>query len=220
MTTTPQETARFNMINQQIRPCDVTHAAVLQTLHKVPREQFVPTAFQSLAFSDTHIPLDAHNEMMKPLQEALMLQALDIQVGERVLEIGTGSGFVTACLLAMGGQVTSYEIDPTLGKQAARVLEKVSQDNAAILEVGDIFQADLPEASYDVIAVTGSMPTSAECFLSWLAPGGRMYYIEGEPPMMQAKLVTKSSAGLQTTILGETLLSALQQGPQPEPFMF
>ena len=221
MPTTPQETARYNMIEQQIRPCDVANAGVLNTLGTIPREQFVPAAYQSLAYADTHIPLDAQNDMMKPLQEALMLQALDVQAGERVLEIGTGSGYITACLVEMGGKVTSYEIDPGFGAQAAAVLGQAAPQHTAELIIGDIFQADIAAGSYDVIAVTGSMPTTAASFIPWLAPGGRLYSIEGEPPMMRAKLYRHQGAtGVAETVLGETLLTALQQAPQPEPFTF
>ena len=221
MPITSQETARYNMIEQQIRPCEVVHEGVLDTLGKIPREHFVPEAYQNLAYADTHVPLNAQHDMMKPLQEALMLQALDVQAGDRVLEIGTGSGYITACLIAMGGEVTSYEIDPTLGAQAAAALDGLGQERRAELIIGDIFQAEIAADSYDVIAVTGSVPMSAEMFIPWLAPGGRIYSIEGGPPMMQAILRTcQATDDVQTTILGETLITSLQQAPQPELFTF
>ena len=121
----------------------------------------------------------------------------------------------------MGGQVTSYEIDPTLGAQAAAALDTLAQENPAELIIGDIFQAEIAEASFDVIAVTGAIPISAERFIPWLTPGGRLYSIEGEPPMMHATLRTRQAThGVQTIILDETLVTSLQQAPQPEPFIF
>ncbi len=214
-------TARFNMIEQQIRPCDITDESVLRVLGQVPREQFVPEAYRHLAFADTAIPLDDQHSMMTPRQEAILLQALAVQPGDKVLEVGTSSGFLCACLLALGGQVTSYEIVPELGTRAAAALRDYDPQHQAELITGDIFQAELPPRHFDAIAVTGSTPDLPELFLSWLAPGGRLFCVVGEPPVMQAQHYTRQASGaIQTTNLCEMLLVPLQQAPQPEPFVF
>ena len=221
MSASALEMARINMIEQQIRPCDIVDPNVLQVLRTIPREQFVPAAYQNLAFADTDIPLVDDNVMLKPLQAALLLQALRVQNGERVLEIGTGSGFVTACLLALGGSVVSYEINPTLAAQAMTTLQALNQANQAKLITGDIFQAEFAAESFDVIAVTGSLPLSAKPWFPWLAPGGRLFYIEGQDPVMQTKCITHTISGAcHTEILGETLVPPLQGAPQYPAFVF
>lgn len=212
--------ARFNMVEQQIRPCEISDQRVLDTLKAIPREHFVDAEYKSLAFADTHLPLINGDVMMKPLQEAFMLQALDVQPGDRVLEIGTGSGFVTACLLHLGGKVTSYEIDPSVSARAAERLHALGMDDAR-LEVGDIFAADLPDEGFDVIAVTGSVPEPSEKLDRLLAPGGRLFQVKGEEPVMCATLTTKSADGsLHRKGLCETLLPPLQNAPRPEKFVF
>jgi protein-L-isoaspartate(D-aspartate) O-methyltransferase len=158
--------------------------------------------------------------MMKPMQEGLMLQALDVREGDRVLEVGTGSGFVTACLLRLGGKVTSYEIDPQLCARAAERLADLGMTGAELVS-GDIFDADLSAESFDVIAVTGSLPLAPGGLERLLAPGGRMFVIHGEKPVMRASLVTRGAHGeLNIENLSETLLPPLQNAPQPEQFTF
>jgi len=214
------ENARFNMIEQQIRPCEVIDQRVLHTLKTVPREKFVGDEYQGLAFADIHVPLSGNNTMMKPMQEGIMLQALDVQQGDRVLEVGTGSGFITACLCALGGQVTSYEIEEPLSTAAAERLAELGIDGADLV-VGDIFAADLQQGSYDAIAVTGSIPTGSAYFERLLAPGGRLFIVEGEEPVMNAILVTRSEQGeLHRRGVCETLLPPLQNAPQPDHFKF
>ncbi len=214
------ENARFNMIEQQIRPCEVIDQRVLHTLKTVPREKFVGDEYQGLAFADIHVPLSENNAMMKPMQEGIMLQALDVHAGDRVLEVGTGSGFITACLCALGGEVTSYEIDAQLSTAAAERLADLGIEGANLV-VGDIFEADLEAGGYDAIAVTGSIPTGSEYFERLLAPGGRLFIIEGEEPVMNASLVNRSEEGeLYRRGLCETLLPALQNAPQPDHFQF
>jgi len=215
------ETARFNMIEQQIRPCDITDESVLRVLQQVPREHFVPPAYQHLAFADTAVPLDDQHSMMTPRQEAILLQALAVQPGDRVLEIGTNSGFLTACLLALGGQVTSCEIIPELNARAAAELHEYDPAHQAELIADDIFQAEFPAHHFDAIAVTGSVSVVPDLFLSWLAPGGRLFCVAGEPPVMQAqRLVREMSGAVQVMNLCEMLLEPLQQAPRPEPFVF
>ncbi len=215
------ETARFNMVEQQIRPCDITDAAVLRVLQQVPREHFVPEMYRNLAFADTAIPLDDQHSMMTPRQEAILLQALAVRPGDKVLEVGTSSGFLAACLLALGGQVTSYEIASELNERAVVALHAYDPEHQAELIIGDIFQADLPTQYFDAIAVTGSMPTSPDLFLSWLAPGGRLFCVVGQAPVMQVQRFTRQMSGeVQTVNLCEMLLLPLQQAPSPESFVF
>jgi len=211
--------ARFNMVEQQIRPCEILDERVLEVFKTIPREHFVDEEQRPLAFADTQLPLTNGEVMMKPLQEGIMLQALDVQPGDRVLEVGTGSGFVTACLTHLGGKVTSYEIAPELHTRAAERLAILGIE--AELVTGDIFAAELPEHSFDVIAVTGSLPQPSEHLERLLAPGGRMFLIKGEPPVMCAILVTRTEDGtLLRKGLCETLLPPLKNAPQPEHFTF
>ena len=220
MTALDTEIARSNMIEQQIRPCEVIDERVLQAFREVPREKFVGDAYLGLAFADIHVPLKQDDVMMKPLQEGIMLQALEVQPGERVLEIGTGSGFVTACLLHLGGDVTSYEIDPDLSAAAAENLANAGYTGAA-LRVGDVFDTAFEPRGYKVIAVTGSLPVNTEALENLLAPGGRMFAVIGEQPVMHATLITRSEQGeLHREAICETLLPALQNAPQPEKFSF
>ncbi len=214
-------TARFNMVEQQIRPCDITDESVLRVLQQIPREHFVPTTYQHLAFADTAIPLSDQHSMMTPRQEAILLQALAVQPGDKVLEIGTNSGFLSACLLALGGEVTSYEIAPDLHTNAATALHQYDPAHQTKLINGDIFQAELPTEHFDAIAVTGSVPTVPELFLSWLAPGGRLFCVVGEPPIMLAQCLTHHASGnVQTVNLCDMLLEPLQQTSPSDAFVF
>lgn len=214
------DTARFNMIVQQIRPNEVIDERVLETLQRVPRERFVPPEYIGLAFADVAIPLPGGQQMMKPWQEARMLQALNVQPGDRVLEIGTGSGFVTACLADLGGVVTSYETDADLSRAAAERLATHCRGQTELV-VGDGLQAGLAPASFDVIAVTGSVPTYPAGLEALLAGDGRMFVVVGEAPAMTAWLVTASEDGdLWRDSLFETVVPPLQNAPQPDHFVF
>lgn len=214
------EKARHNMIEQQIRPVEIIDERALAALGSVPRERFADEPFRSLAFADTHLPLSNGDVMMTPIQEGLMLQALQVQPGERVLEVGTGSGFITACLAYLGGEVTSYEIDPATSQKAGERLQALNIKGVD-LKVGDIFPTPLHESHYDVIAVTGSVPDHVEKFDRLLAPGGRLFVIEGEDPVMTATLTTRGSDGnLKREVLGETSLPPLKNAPVREKFVF
>lgn len=214
------ENARYNMVEQQIRPCEVIDERVLETLRTVPRENFVPEQYKGLAFADIHVPLSDGSVMMKPMQEGFMLQALNIQEGERVLEIGTGSGFITACLVKLGGNVTSYEIDEELSKQAADRLQQ-QNINGVTLVTGDIFNSEINDEKFDVIAVTGSMPAPSDKLESLLVPGGRMFVIKGSEPAMCASLISRDDGGqLAKKKLCETVLPPLQNAPQAKQFTF
>ena len=214
------ETARFNMIAQQIRPWEVIDERVLRALVAVPREQFVDDEYRGLAFADVAIPIGTGQQMMKPAQEARMLQALDVQPGESVLEIGTGSGFVTACLAHLGGVVTSYEIDAALSEQAARRLQALGVKNVELV-AGDGLQAGIAPGSFQVIAVTGSLPTYPDDLEKLLMPGGRMFLVVGEAPAMHAMLVSRNRDGeIWKEQLFETVLPPLENAPRPNRFVF
>lgn len=214
------ETARFNMVAQQIRPWEVIDERVLDTLQRVPREHFVDPEYLGLAFADVAVPIGEDQSMMKPVQEARMLQALNVQPGESVLEIGTGSGFVTACLAHLGGIVTSYEIHQALSEKAGQRLSELKVKNVELV-VGDALQASLAPGSFDVIATTGSLPVYAETLEQLLAPGGRLFVVVGEAPAMEALLISRTAAGeIWKEALFETVLPPLENAPQPDRFVF
>jgi protein-L-isoaspartate(D-aspartate) O-methyltransferase len=186
------EQARFNMIEQQIRPWDVLDFRVLDVLRSVRRECFVPNEYRLQAFSDVMLPL-AHGQcMMSPIVEGRVLQALNVQEGERVLELGTGSGFLAACLSQMGGHVTSVEIFDTLSERARCVLNEQGY-SAVSLETGDASQGWNDHHVYDVIAITGALPTIPEVYKHKLSVGGRLFAVVGHEPVMQAVLVTRDA---------------------------
>lgn len=214
------ETARFNMVAQQIRPWEVIDERVLDTLQRVPRERFVDPEYVGLAFADVAVPIGEDQTMMKPVQEARMLQALNVQPGESVLEIGTGSGFVTACLAHLGGVVTSYEIHGALSEKASARLSDLSVENAELV-VGDALNASLAPGTFDVIATTGSLPVYPKNLERLLAPGGRLFVVVGEAPAMEALLVSRTTAGeIWKEGLFETVLPPLENAPQPDHFVF
>jgi len=186
------EQARFNMIEQQIRPWDVLDFRVLDALRSVHREFFVPDIFRIQAFSDVMLPLAHGQFMMSPVVEGRLLQALNVQDGERVLELGTGSGFLTACFAHLGGHVTSVEIFERISEQARRVLNDQGYASV-ILETGDASQGWNDQHVYDVIAITGALPVVPETYKQKLSVRGRLFAVVGEEPAMQAILVTRVS---------------------------
>ena len=213
------EVARTQMINQQVRAWDVLDPTVLAVLALVPREQFVPPRFRSLAFADTAIPLPGGQAMLTPQVEGRLLQALAVRDTDRVLEVGAGSGFLTACLARLGRQVTSFEILPELADAARRNLRGVDARNAEV-RTEDIF-GYRPGESYDVIAVTGSLPQPDVRFQRWLADGGRLFLMTGEDPLMEARLVTRHGPDQWSTItLFETSVPALLNAALPSKFTF
>ena len=220
MSSFSKENARFNMIEQQIRPCEVIDSRVLDTLKNTPREFFVEEEYQELAFADIHIPLKGENVMMKPMQEGIMLQALDVQPNDKVLEIGSGSGFITACLLSLGGEVTSFEINSEQSKIAESNLKKAGFDQANLI-IGDIFEAKLEEETFDVIALTASIHNYDKKFISLLKKGGRFFFIHGEKPVMSASVISKGDDGeIIKKDICETLLPPLRNEPLEKVFKF
>ncbi|MEO7387013.1 MAG: protein-L-isoaspartate O-methyltransferase [Gammaproteobacteria bacterium] len=213
------EAARTQMVNQQVRAWDVLDPAVLSVLAQVPREQFVPPRFRNLAFADTEIPLGGGQLMLTPQVEGRLLQALTVRGTDRVLEVGTGSGFLTACLARLANHVTSLEILPELAEASRRNLRGVATWNTEV-RAEDVFQYR-PAEPYDAIAVTGSVPRLDERFQHWLAVGGRLFLVTGEAPLMKARLVTRLGPDQWTsTTLFETCLPPLVNATPPSKFRF
>ncbi|NOZ55126.1 MAG: protein-L-isoaspartate O-methyltransferase [Gammaproteobacteria bacterium] len=214
------EQARFNMIEQQIRPADVLDPVVLDTIAIVPREEFVPAAYRQLAFSDTNIPLPSGQVMMNPIQEGRLLQALNIGKEDNILEIGTGTGYLTALLAKLGKQVISVEIDENLSKTAREKLSQHNVDNV-ILEVGDATIGWQKHAPYDVIAITGALASMNDNLKQQLRVGGRLFAIVGTDPAMSALLITRvAEQQWSEENLFETVLPPLINGEKPLEFVF
>ncbi len=189
MTAFTVELARHNMIEQQIRPWDVLDQRVLDVLAQIPREDFVPERYRNLAFSDIAIPLGHGEVMLKPNVEGRILQALALQPTDRVLEIGSGSGYLTAGLARQAASVTSVDIIPNFIEAARRKLKAHGFDNVA-LHTGDASHG-WGEHRYHAIAVTGSVATIAEVWRQSLSVGGRLFIVVGQPPIMEALLITR-----------------------------
>ena len=214
------EQARFNMVEQQIRPWEVLDSRVLSLLENIHREDFVPVRYRKLAFADLAIPLDCGQVMMRPKIEARMLQALELREDETVLEIGTGSGFITGCLAALAKRVVSVEIFPELHSEAALKLKDKAILNAELF-VGDVMKGWQPEQAHDVVVVTGSVPAVPEQFRGWVNPRGRLFVVTGDSPAMEARLLTRLDATEWTEeSLLETDLPRLINSVQAPEFEF
>ena len=214
------ERARFNMVEQQIRPWEVLDQRVLDLLHEVKREEFVPAQYRALAFVDLEIPIGYGEKMLAPRLEARMLQELVVKPADRILEVGTGSGYMTALLARCGALVYSVDIVAEFAAAAAARLAAHGIANAT-LETGDAARGWERHAPYDVIVLTGSVPLLPAAFQASLAPGGRLLAIVGEAPVMEARLVTCVAAGAFSTIgLFETCIAPLRNAAQPERFAF
>jgi protein-L-isoaspartate(D-aspartate) O-methyltransferase len=212
------ESARAQMLTQQIRAWEVLDDRVLHTLHDVPREQFVPGQYRELAFADTEIPIGHGQKTMAPKVEGRLLQALQIEPSDEVLEVGTGSGYLTACLARLGGRVTSAEIFPDLAASAEARLAERGTDNVDV-QVADALTLQF-EDRFDAIAVTGSLPELNDHFIRMLRPRGRLFVVIGRAPVMEARLITRQSGGQWTELsLFETVLDPLINAEQPEPFV-
>ncbi|CAG0963496.1 cobalt-precorrin-6B (C15)-methyltransferase [Burkholderiales bacterium] len=213
------EQARFNMVEQQIRPWDVLEPAVLDLLFTVRREDFVPVAHRALAFADLEIPLGEGEAMWAPKLEARALQELKLAPGESVLEVGTGSGYLTALLASLAGQVTSVEIHDRLARDAAAKLARAGFGNVRI-ETGDAARGFGREV-YDAIVLTGSTPVLHDAFFGQLKPGGRVFAIVGDAPAMTAQLHRWTAPGARSvTTLFETVVKPLVNAPAPARFEF
>ncbi len=214
------EQARFNMIEQQIRPWDVLDPDVLELLLVVKRENFVPLAHKALAFVDTEIPLPGGEAMFMPKIEARLLQDVAVKKHESVLEIGTGSGYMAALLAHKSRHVTSVEIAPELKALAEKNLAENGVTNVAV-ELGNGAQGWANGAPFDVIVVSGALPELPQAFLQQLKVGGRLACIVGEAPAMKAQLITRTGeAGYDTRTLFETNVKMLQSVVTPSQFKF
>ncbi len=212
--------ARANMVEQQIRPWEVLDQAVLDLLYAVPREDFVPPAYRTLAFADLEIPIGEGEKMMAPKIEARIVQELAPRKHERVLEVGTGSGYLTALLAHRAAHVHSVEIRPALAAFGRGNLERHGTDNVT-LETGDAARGWPTRAPYDAIVLTGSTPVLPRTLADQLAPGGRLLAVVGEAPVMVARLVTCTAPGAFRSVeLFDTLLAPLVNAEQPARFHF
>lgn len=209
------EQARVNMVEQQIRPWEVFDQRVLDRLAAVAREDFVPPAFRNLAYADVQISLGQGQVMLPPIIEGRLLQALDLKESESVLEIGTGTGYLTTVMAGLAGQVTSVDIFPELQRFPEQPLTNIS------LEAGDAARGWSKGGPFDAIAVTGALPDLPRAFLEALKPGGRLFAVLGRAPVMEAILITRvgeqewSREGLFETVIPPLLNSE----PKPK-FVF
>jgi protein-L-isoaspartate(D-aspartate) O-methyltransferase len=214
------EQARANMVEQQIRPWEVLDQDVLDLLYVVPREEFVPAKHRSLAFSDLEIPIGEGERMWAPKIEARVLQELNVRKTDRVLEVGTGSGYLTALLSHRAAHVFSVEIKPKLAAFGRANLERHGAESVT-LEIGDAARGWPSHAPYDVIVLTGSTPILPGAFVEQLAPGGRLFAVVGEPPVMTARIVTAAAPGAwRSTDLFETVIAPLVNAERPPRFRF
>ena len=214
------EQARFNMIEQQIRPWDVMDADVLHLLSVVKREDFVPLAYRALAFADMEIPLGQGQFMLAPKVEARLLQDATVQKHEKVLEIGTGSGFMASLLAHRAQRVISLEIDPELAKLARANLQKAGIHNAEVRQA-DGSQGAPQDAPFDVIVLSGSVAEVPQALLSQLKVGGRLVGVVGEEPVMRATVVTRhGEAAFSTAQAWDTVAPRLVNFPEPSHFKF
>jgi len=214
------EQARTNMVEQQIRTWEVLDQAVLDLLYAVPREDFVPPPCRTLAFVDMEIPIGDGEKMMAPKLEARIVQEAAPGKGERVLEVGTGSGYLTALLAHRAAHVHSVEIRPALAAFGRANLERHGADNVT-LETGDAARGWPTRAPYDLIVLTGSTPVLPKVLLEQLSPGGRLFAVVGEDPVMVARLVTCSAPGAFRSVeLFDTMLAPLANAEHLPRFRF
>jgi protein-L-isoaspartate(D-aspartate) O-methyltransferase len=203
------EQARFNMIEQQIRPWEVLDPEVLDILGEVRREDFVPEALRALAFADLELPIGNGQTLLQPRIEARILQEVGLRNTDIVLEIGTGSGYMAALLAAKAQYVYSVEIDPQLAEKARQTLRQTGVANVSV-ETGDASQGWPAHAPYDVIVISGSLPELPAALLQQLRIGGRLAVFIGEPPVMEARLIIRTDEQAFNTInLFETVVAAL-----------
>ncbi len=214
------ERARYNMVEQQVRTWEVLDTKVLEILEGIQREDFVPVRYRKLAFADLNIPLAQDQVMMKPVVEGRMLQALELREDETVLEIGTGSGFITACLAQLARHVVSVEIFNELSVAAQQTLKEKEVHNLELF-TGDVMSGWQPEQAHDVVVVTGSVLAVPEIFRGWVNPGGRLFIVNGEAPAMEARLLTRLNASeWREESLFETDLPRLVNAEQAPRFEF
>ncbi len=211
------EQARFNMVEQQVRTWEVLDERVLKLLETTHREDFVPVRYRKMAFADMAIPLDHGQTMMKPVVEGRLLQALELQADETVLEIGTGSGFITACLAQLAKQVVTVDIHEQFSSEAEAKLKEINIHNVEF-DAGDVMTGWQPEQAHDVLVVTGSVEDIPDHFRGWVNPRGRIFVVCGEAPAMEAKLLTKLNATewREESLFETDLARLINAGKAPE----
>lgn len=214
------EQAKFNMIEQQIRPWDVLDQTVLDTVARIPRDAFVDAQYRRLAYADTAIPLAHDQVMMHPIIEARMIQALQITGTDTALEVGTGSGYVTALLAHLCHHVVSVDIFADFCQHAEQCLHKFGLHNIQF-ETGDAARGWNSQRLYDVIAITGSLPVMPQAYKQALNRGGRLFAVIGEAPVMEAVLIQRVGENEWTQeSLFETELPMLINAELPDRFNF
>ena len=212
------EAARAQMLGQQIRVREVLDPGVLDVLRQTRRERFVPRAYRDLAFADTELPLAHGQQMMTPGVEGRLLQSLSLKPTDTVLEVGTGSGFITACLARLAERVLSVDIFPDFTADAGRKLHQANIDNVELRTADAVAQGW--DGPFDAIAVTGSVPELEDRFIRWLRPGGRLFIVAGRAPVMDALLITAHHNGeWSRESLFETVVPPLVNAERPEPFV-
>ncbi|MBM7129091.1 protein-L-isoaspartate O-methyltransferase family protein [Dyella mobilis] len=212
--------ARQNMVENQVRPWEVLDGRVLDVLGRVRREDFVAPEHRQLAFADLCLPIGHGEVMMKPVMEGRVLQTLALKPEEQVLEIGTGSGFLTACLASLSAHVTSVDIHADFTAAAGARLQAAGINNVQ-LATGEAVDTWQPQGSFDAVVVTGAVYRIPDRFLSWLKPGGRLLAIRGESPVQQVMLLTSEGNGRyrEESVL-ETDLPYLAHAEPPRRFVF
>lgn len=214
------EQARFNMIEQQIRPWEVLDPKVLDLLFVVKREDFVPAAYRNLAFADMEIPLGEGQVMLAPRVEARLLQELTVRKTDKVLEIGTGSGYMAALLAARAEHVISLECRPELAEFARNNLQRAGVENVTV-ECADGIRGWVQRAPFDVIILSGAVPEVPDAILKQLRVGARLAVVVGAAPVMEAQLITCVAEGVFNTVnLFETVIPALDGAAAKSDFIF
>jgi len=212
-------TARRQMIEQQVRAWEVLDLKVLETMERVPREEFTPPAYRELAFADMDVPLGHGQHMLAPKLEGRLLQALELRPDDAVLEVGTGSGYFAACLGALARSVKSLEIHADLAAAARANLQRNDVHNVTV-ETADAF-GHAETARYDAVVLTGSLPIYDARFEQWLAVGGRLLVVVGQGPVMEARRITMTGPGeLLLESLFETVMDPLVHAAEPPKFVF
>ena len=217
------EKARFNMVEQQVRPWDVLDSRVLAVISEIPREQFTPDEYKNLAYVDTRIPLGQYEDhacnMAKPIIEGRILQEMDVSEDDLILEIGTGSGYLTACLAKLGRHVDSVDINEDMTAMAEKNLNALGINNVN-LRSGDASKGWQQKTSYDVIVISAAMKTIPSSYKKLLKPGGRLFVVTGDEPVMTAHRITRTGKNEWTDeLLFETTIEPMIQ-PVEQKFEF
>ena len=214
------EQARYNMIEQQVRTWEVLDQRVLDTMAAVPRERFVPERVRNLAFADIQLPIGHGQVMMEPKLEGRLLQALGLNPSDSVLEVGTGTGYLTACLAKLAGRVVTVERHPELSQAAQERVRSLDIGNVTF-RVGEAADGWEQDGRFDAIALTGSLPEVPEGYKRQLKVGGRLFVVVGAPPVMEALLITQvGESEWSRESLFDTELPLLEGAVRPQPFVF